>query len=351
MPSIAIIGAGVSGLGAAHKLRDKGYRVTIFEKSDKAGGRATTNTCNGYIYDDGAQYIKEGPPEAMALITERFATPDLINIQKPIWIFDRQNTILEGDPTQNSERKISYRQGLISLGKRMAEELDIRYTTRITHLEQGTAGDHQEIWQLFDITGHAYGSYDALLITIPASQAGDLIDTSDLIDRSVQGQIVKQLRKATYNSLISVALGYYPRPQTRPYYALVNTDKQHTISWLAWEHEKCLERVPDGAGMLIAQMAPQYSREHMRTYDQELINDVARKVALLIDEQLPPPIFAAVQRWRFALPATRVDADELNTLTLPYSLAFCGDGFKGGRICLALEHGTIVARQFLEAQN
>ena len=37
MQKIAIIGAGVSGLSAAHFLKDK-YEVTVFEKEDRPGG-------------------------------------------------------------------------------------------------------------------------------------------------------------------------------------------------------------------------------------------------------------------------------------------------------------------------
>lgn len=42
-PSIAIIGAGVSGLYAASLLIDKGYDVTVFEARDRIGGRVLSH--------------------------------------------------------------------------------------------------------------------------------------------------------------------------------------------------------------------------------------------------------------------------------------------------------------------
>ena len=55
MASIAIIGAGSSGLAAAHTLQDTGHAVTLFEKNSRVGGRATSRSREGFIYDPGAQ--------------------------------------------------------------------------------------------------------------------------------------------------------------------------------------------------------------------------------------------------------------------------------------------------------
>jgi predicted NAD/FAD-dependent oxidoreductase len=337
--AIAIIGAGSSGLAAAHVLKDAGHTVTLFEKSDGVGGRAATREGAGFIYDHGAQYIRGGSPASAALITERFYLNDLINISKPVWVFDAQEHIQEGDPLQNTEPRWTYRSGLNSLARRMAEGLDIRLHTYINHITQTAGG-----WQLFDEEGEAAGTYERLLITIPAIQAIDLIQASQL-SSNLRDDICAQLGQARYNPLLSVMLGYQPRPQDRPYYALVNTDKAHPISWLAWEHEKSPERVPAHSGLLIAQMAPLYSQEHWQTAQEELVRDVAGRVATLLAEPLGALIFTDVQRWRYALPATKADAQALNALTLPTGLAFCGDAFVGGRVHLALEHGEEVARQ------
>ena len=341
MPSVAIIGAGCSGLAAAHALRDAGYVVTIFEQSQEVGGRAVSRDQEGFIYDYGAQYIKSGSSVSIDLITRRFWLADLVDIIKPVWIFDREGNIQEGDPVQNAEPKWNYRSGLNALAKCMAQGLDIRLQTRIDYLQQSTTG-----WKVFANSSHFAGDFDRVLITIPASQAAELIKASQ-ISNTQQEEICASLDKAKYNPLISVMLGYRPMPQIRPYYALVNTDKAHAISWLAWEHEKAPERVPEGAGLLIAQMAPQYSQDNWYKPDAELIDDVANRIAILLDEPLNKPIFSDIYRWRYALPAEKADAGQLNTMTLPAGLAFCGDAFVGGRVHLALEHGVEVARQLI----
>ncbi|HLZ59269.1 MAG TPA: FAD-dependent oxidoreductase [Ktedonosporobacter sp.] len=341
MPSIAIIGAGSSGLAAAHTLRDAGYAVTLFEQSAEVGGRATSRTRDGFTYDHGAQYIKQGSPASVSLITERFRAPDLIDIKQPVWIFDGQGRIQEGDPVQNAEPKWCYRRGLITLARQMAQGLDIHLGTTISRIQHTANG-----WCLFVGADPLPDHFDSLLITIPTPEALPLIQVSQL-DEHMQERICSHLSQARYNPLLSVMLGYQPIPRSRPYYALVNIDKAHPISWLAWEHEKTSERAPAGSGLLIAQMAPPYSHEHWQTSDEAIVRDVARLVNTLIDETLPAPYFSDIQSWRYALPTTRANADALNAITLPIGLAFCGDAFVGGRVHLALEHGILVAQHLI----
>lgn len=342
MTSVAIIGAGMSGLAAAHVLQDAGRNVTLFEKSRGVGGRTATRTRDGFIYDHGAQYFKGGSELSTEWITQRFPTPDLIDIAKPVWVFDGAGHIQEGDPKQNKDPKWSYRYGFTSFAKRMAQGLNIQLETLVERVQQTPSG-----WDIFATENRPLGSFDQLLITPPATQAIELIEASQFAHE--QGNaIVEQLGKASYNPLISVMLGYRPTPQTRPYYALVNTDKKHPISWLAWEHEKAAERAATGAGLLIAQMAPSYSKEHRETPHNILFPDVAQLVSTLVAERLSNPFFTDVQYWRYALPAEKVNPATLLALTLPIGLAFCGDAFVGGRAHLALEDGVHVAQRLLQ---
>lgn len=341
MPSLAIVGAGCSALAAAHRLSAGGYHVTLFEKDQEVGGRAATRRQAGFIYDHGAQYIKQGSLSSVPLVTERFRTPDLLDIKEPVWTFDAQNQIHEGDPAQNAEPKWSYSSGLAAFPHRMAEGLAIRLECPVAALQYDAHG-----WTLFDAGGSSLGRFDRVLISIPSPQAVELILQSQ-VPESLRTAIVSHLSQANYNSLLSVMLGFQPAPAPRPFYALVNTDKAHAISWLAWEHLKSSERVPPGYGLLIAQMSPPYSRSNWNTPPTELYADVLARISKLLDEQLPPPIFSDLQRWRYALPSSQADATSLFATTLPFGLAFCGDAFVGGRVHLALEHGIIAAQQLL----
>lgn len=54
--SIAIIGAGISGLTAAIELASKGFRVTVFEKNEQFGGRGGILKKNGFMFDCGPSW-------------------------------------------------------------------------------------------------------------------------------------------------------------------------------------------------------------------------------------------------------------------------------------------------------
>src|SRR5437588_4432167 len=150
LKAIAIIGAGYSGLAATHILRDAGNTVTVFERSNEVGGRAATRRRQGFTYDHGAQYIKGGSAVSSAWITGRFRAADLVDIEKPVWVFDLHGDIQEGDPLQNREPKWTYRGGLDTLARGMVRGLDIHLRTRIGHLRRTLAG-----WSLPDGLGRS----------------------------------------------------------------------------------------------------------------------------------------------------------------------------------------------------
>ena len=57
-PSHAIvIGAGLGGLSTAMRLGAKGYRVTVFDRLDRAGGRGSSITQNGHRFDLGPTIV------------------------------------------------------------------------------------------------------------------------------------------------------------------------------------------------------------------------------------------------------------------------------------------------------
>jgi monoamine oxidase len=58
--TVIVIGAGISGLAAAKKLKQKGFTVIVLEAQEKVGGRLRTDRSLGVPFDEGASWI-HGP--------------------------------------------------------------------------------------------------------------------------------------------------------------------------------------------------------------------------------------------------------------------------------------------------
>ncbi|XP_042065554.1 protoporphyrinogen oxidase, mitochondrial-like, partial [Salvia splendens] len=57
--NVAVIGAGVSGLSAAYKLKLQGLNVTVFEADGRVGGKLRSISRDGLIWDEGANTMTE----------------------------------------------------------------------------------------------------------------------------------------------------------------------------------------------------------------------------------------------------------------------------------------------------
>ncbi len=68
--SVAVIGAGIAGLSAALRLRQAGANVTLFESSDRVGGRLSSESHDGFVYERGTQFYTTTYRNALGLIRE-----------------------------------------------------------------------------------------------------------------------------------------------------------------------------------------------------------------------------------------------------------------------------------------
>lgn len=67
---VVVVGGGIAGLAAAHRLLGRGLRVTVLEASDRLGGKLLTGEIAGARVDLGAESMLARRPEAVALARE-----------------------------------------------------------------------------------------------------------------------------------------------------------------------------------------------------------------------------------------------------------------------------------------
>lgn len=88
-PIVAIVGAGIAGLAAAHELAlDGRVDVVVVEGSPRTGGKLLRAEVAGVQTDLGAESLLARRPEALALIDELGLRPDLVHpqtLQARVW--------------------------------------------------------------------------------------------------------------------------------------------------------------------------------------------------------------------------------------------------------------------------
>ncbi len=290
---VGMVGAGAGTAAATYTLCTSrpDVEVTVFEKSRGLCGRAAARRRDGMVYEYGANYLKDAGGRASALVTDAFDT-GLVEVEGPIWTFDADGTVSKG--RGGDARRWTYEDGITRLAKHLfgATGATIRRGTRIEALHDDDG------WHLTTTDGSTHGPFDALLLNPPAPQTAGLLDETgiDAVDR-----LGEAAGAVEYRTVWTAVLGYDFEIDV-PYYALVNTDKNHEVGWIG--REECKPgHVPEGKSVLVVQASPEWSTQRYDAPPEDNIADLARHAAALIgDERLTAPDWTDHQGWRYALP-------------------------------------------------
>ena len=320
---VAIVGAGISGLTCARRLREGGLEVVIFEKSRGLGGRIASRRVGETVVDHGTPDL---PGDCVAESSAVLAS-EAVGMDRPS---GRLTT--GGFQSESTRASLAFPLGLTRLAKVMAEGLDIRFGVRVAAL-RGTAGG----FEVGDEQGNTHGSFDAVVVTAPAPQAADLLDRSpDCGDRAAA------LRRVTYAPCVVVIVGVnLPEPEW--WFATISDSP---LASLAIESAK--GRAPiDGVIPVVARLMAEASEALLDSSDEEALAVALPEIARLLGERALAPVWSQVKRWRFAEPTSSLAFDEINPPGC--RILVCGDTTAAGVRGAALS-GERAAERLLAAQ-
>ena len=101
---IYIIGAGISGLVAAHTLEERGYAPIILESAATPGGRVQTDAEGGTLFDRGFQVLLTAYPQAQKHLD--FDTLNLHRFRPGALIFSNGKVERIGDPLRDCSCRV-----------------------------------------------------------------------------------------------------------------------------------------------------------------------------------------------------------------------------------------------------
>ncbi len=182
--TIVVIGAGVSGLAAAQRLRDLGYDVVVVEARGRIGGRVWTDHSTGHPLDLGAGWIEGTHGNPLTPLAEHAGVRTAITNYDNEYTYGPDGKLLTPAHERRIEKDFRYfmreiegpREDLdqdISLGAAIdgivaregdwtaAELRDLDYSVN-TRLEQDYAGDVHELSLFWWDSGRDFGGPDVL---------------------------------------------------------------------------------------------------------------------------------------------------------------------------------------------
>jgi oxygen-dependent protoporphyrinogen oxidase len=80
-PRIIVVGSGLAGLAAARRLREYGAEVTVLERAERVGGRATHDEREGGWFDAGAHALGSADRELLSLVAECDVAAELLPLR------------------------------------------------------------------------------------------------------------------------------------------------------------------------------------------------------------------------------------------------------------------------------
>ncbi|MFM8764592.1 MAG: NAD(P)/FAD-dependent oxidoreductase [Spartobacteria bacterium] len=302
--SVAVIGAGMAGVGAARFLVDAGWQVVVFDKSRGLGGRCATKRWEGHSVDHGAQYftMRDG---YFSQAVRSACGGDLLEIEAPI--VDETGRELAG------EGRFFHAKGNSRLARALAESLDVRTGMTIEVVENRCVGGEQ---------------FDFILSTAPWPQTAKLAGIP-----SAQNPYAPCL--AGLFLYEGVRLG-----STAARYA-ISDHSGHALAWSACENHKP-GRVGEGFTVMVVHASEEFSRERLEDDPASWAEDLRG----LVEERwdIPSSAFRAVHphRWRYARISQKMELP-----ALPEGWHFAGDLLTESRVESAWLAGREVAARIL----
>jgi hypothetical protein len=313
---VAIVGAGIAGLSCARELTARGASPTVFEKSRGPGGRCATRRSGHFFWDSGATSLLPRGKTLERVITEELDTSELVRVTKPVAIHENLR-VRPGDPGRGNGNRYCYQNGINTLAKLLGQGLNVRANTPVSEVR--AVGDQ------FEIAGEAF---DHLVLTAPIPQVSLMLWSLNE---------TRPLANVRYRACISIMLGYETPLPERPYFALLDPEQSHPLTWLSLESVK----VPGRPSTLVAQMNRSFSRREYERPDSDLVASILPYLVQLVGPEFGKPVVSSVMRWKYSQPESFARFEDVNPARSRLWIA--SDGLLGGHLEDAYEIGVRVA--------
>ena len=315
-PSVVVIGAGMAGLTAAHRLQEH-CDVIVLDKGRGVGGRLATRRIGEATIDHGAQFITTHTAE-FAVMVERLVGESVVvswfrGLVGPEGVNDSDgNTRFRGSVSMNA------------IAKNLAVGLDVRTASQVSALSHDG-----ESWTVALVDGSELIA-EAVLSSAPVPQTIALLENGGV---GLESNDVGMLNAIEYDPCLAFMAVLDGRSGIAEPGAV--DPVEGPIDWMADNFLKGISAVP----AVTIHATPEFSRAEWDAPD-EAITEALLDAAQLESSVLPGSV--QIQRWRYARPSVEHPERFLQLSGVP-PFVCAGDAFGGAKVEGAALSGAAAA--------
>jgi predicted NAD/FAD-dependent oxidoreductase len=327
-PACLVLGAGMSGLAAAVRLRESGVPAILLDKGRRPGGRMATRrlrhaTAGTGVFDHGAQFLTARSKAFRARLAPWLAEGTVAE-----WCRGFPGSESPPRPAGGAPRYRG-REGMKSVSLALAAGLDIRTQVRVT-----AAVAEGPRWRVFSEDGATFPA-DLLLLTAPVPQSLAVLAAGSV---RLPAPRRRQLAAVRYEPCAAV-LALLDRPSLVPAPGAVRADG-NPLAWIADNNRK---GISPGAHAVTLHGGPAFSQRAFDMDDEAVARALLAAACRWI---VSDPAQVHVHRWRYARPS-RVGNEPCLVVQEPAPMVFAGDALGGPRVEGAFLSGLAAAEAAL----
>ena len=327
-PTVAIIGAGLSGMQAARILQDHGYSIVVFEKSRGVGGRMATRRVDGQPrFDHGAQYFTVRGPQ----FAEHVEKWKALGVVKRWTDKDSGKIVVINDGKVQRESASVTRYvatpTMNAICKHLSEDIEIKKQTRIANINKKPTGV-----QLTSDAGIDLGTFDRIIVSVPAGQAAELLK-----DIPVLAEPIAQLKM---NPCWALMASFANRLTDQWNGAFLHNS---FLSWVACDSSKP-DRSDDSAHYVI-HAQPDWTNQHWQDEPDAIAAMMLNELFRVTSINPVPATHLVAHRWTFSIALKPSTAGCFFDQTS--GIVACGDWACGSRVEGAFLSGVAAANKIV----
>ena len=322
---VVIVGAGLSGLTAAHAIQaastdERAFEVLVVDKGRSVGGRLATRRLGGATLDHGAQFFTVRSDPFRARVDQWLAHGIVEE-----WC--------QGFSEVDGYPRYRVVGGMNGLAKHLAQDLTVVTRKRANAIIPGP-----DRWAVtYEAASREPDEADSIIATPPVPQTLELLKAGATV---LPPELAARLADMSYHRVIAVLVSLDRSPELPAPGALQRPDHP-TFTFVSDNQAKGISEQPG----VTFHLSHELSAKLWDHDDQAVTAEIRDELQATIGEATIVEL--QIKRWRYAGPISPFPEQTLLAATKPGPLLLAGDGFGTSKVEGAFLSGLAAAEQVL----